>query len=479
MNKPLLVTLAGSVFYAAGADAAELIQSFQVRLLTPITSYRAADAPFRARVVGPARRGDAPGIPPGTIIHGIVHTVKSVGLGLRRERARLDLDFERCELPDGNSFPCKAQLLQVDNAREDVVANNRVRGILAASHANSWFSGVWYRPTGGFLHRSAAGLTGASGVINTRYAPGPAGAAIVITSRLLLFRMPDPEIDFPAGTDLIVRLHAEAALEDGNSGQQQMDSLPDEIAGWLSIQPAAIKQADGSPVADLINVALVGSREQVESAFEAAGWTRADALTPKTFARTYQAYTSMRAYPTSPVSPLYYLERAPDLVMQRGLNSVAKRHHIRLWAANLGGAQLWLGAATHDVGIAFDWKRMAPTHRIDPEIDLERSKILNDLSDTPCADVAESVLRPRLSNQERSAGRRSITDGSLAVVLLRECPSPQPDSVHPKPRRSRSALIFRRVVLETRHYWTRSNLYYWTQRGARWTFSSLKSRMER
>ncbi len=471
--------MAASVFYAAGANATELVRSFQVRLLTPITTYGSANTPFRARVIGPALRDDAPGIPPGTIVHGIVRRVKSVGLGLRRERAGLDLDFERCELPDGNDFPCKAQLLKVDNAREEVIANNRVRGILAASHANSWFSGVWYRPTGGFLHRSAAGLTGASGVINTRYAPGPAGAAIVITSRLLLFRMPDPEIDFPAGTDLIVRVHAEAAVSDGDPGQQPVDSLPEEIAHWLSVQVAAIKQADGNSVADLINIALVGSREQVENAFKTAGWTQTDALTPRTFARTYRAYTSMSAYPTSPVSPLYYLDRAPDLVMQKGLNSVAKRHHIRMWATNLGGAQLWLGAATHDVGIAFDWKRMAITHRIDPEIDLERSKVLNDLIDTACADVAETVIRPHLTSQERKGGRHALTDGSLAVVLLRECSSPQPHSVHRKPQLSKTALISRRVVLETRHYWTRSNLYYWTQRGARWTFSSLKSRMEK
>jgi hypothetical protein len=464
-----LVLLSPIVALANGDKSA-----LQVRLLTPITSYSRSGQAFQAVVIGPVLRGGLAALPTDSTLHGTIRRVRGVGLGFRRERASLDIHFERCELPDGTDLRCEAELETVDNAREEVLANNRVRGVLAASNANSWFSGVWYRPPPGFVHRSATGLTGASGIINARYATGPVGAAAVIASRLLLFRMPEPEIEFPAGTDMLVRVRANA-YKNHTSPERNGGGLPEEISHWLKLQPAEINQPNGKPVADLINVALVGSREQVEAAFHGSGWTKADALTPKTFARTYGAYSSMRAYPGSPVSPLLYLGRAPDLVMQRTFNSVAKRHHVRLWSVDLGGGELWLGAATHDTGVTFDWRRMAVTHRIDPAIDVERSKLLNDLTYTGCAVATEPVLRPDLAQQDAKSGR-AVTDGSLAIVLVRPCSSAVSGPVGQKRRQSTAALIGRRVVLETRHYWTRSNLYYWTQRAARWTFSSSKPR---
>jgi hypothetical protein len=472
VNRASVSLIAVGLLSATHAAADEYDRVLQIRLLTPITSYGERGAAFTASVIGPVVRDGSTVLPSGAIIHGTVLNAKAVGLGLRRERAGLDIRFEACQLPDGDRIPCEAELQTIDNAREQVLSNNRVRGVLAASHANSWLNGVWFRPAQGFVHRSAAGLTGASGIINSRYAPGPAGAAVVITSRLLLFRLPEPEIELPAGTEMIVRVRGDGP-EIYKEQQQAPLELPDELVHWLSIQPPVITQTDGKPVADLINVVLAGSRAQLEGAFAAAGWTQADALTPRTFARTYRAYASMGAYPSSPVSPLYYLGSLPDLVFQKTFNSVSKRHHIRLWAIDFGGMPVWLGAATHDTGIAFEWNRMTFTHRIDPMIDIERSKVMNDLAYTGCAVPIQRLKRPLLANREATGGR-AVTDGAAAAVVLKDCHARQVAPPTPKPRRSALKLIARRVILETRHYWTRSNAYYWTQRAARWTYSSLK-----
>jgi hypothetical protein len=450
-----------------------------VRLLAPITSYDRAGSAFRAAVIGPVDRDGSPHVPAGTILHGRIRKAKSVGLGLRRERAVIDIEFESCELQDGRTLPCPAELQTIDNAREEVLAENRIRGVLAASYVHSWLSGVWYRPAPALIHRSAAGLTGASGVINTRYAPGPAGAAIVITSRLLLFRMPEPEIELPAGTEMIIRL-SKAGYHQRRSALPPDIEVPASFSEWLSTQPAQMTQSDGTPVTDVINFAFVGSREEVIRAFEASGWMAADALTPRTFARTYAAYTSMRAYRNAPVSSIYYADRLPELVFQKAFNSVAKRHHIRLWAADFEGTQVWLAAATHDTSAGFDWRRMSFTHRVDRAIDRERSKVLNDLTYAGCVLVNGLIQRPKLEQPPPADTVQAITDGAAAAVVLQDCTRPEPAAPQlTKRRRSGLALISRRIVLETRNYWTRSNAYYWAQRGLRWTISSLRPNGDR
>jgi hypothetical protein len=46
------------------------------------------------------------------------------------------------------------------------------------------------------------------------------------------------------------------------------------------------------------------------------------------------------------------------------------------------GAPIWVGAATHDVAIQIQMKRLRITHRIDPEVDAERDFIAANLADT-------------------------------------------------------------------------------------------------
>ena len=84
----------------------------------------------------------------------------------------------------------------------------------------------------------------------------------------------------------------------------------------------------------------------------------------------------------------------PAYRRKRTLNTVAKRHHVRIWPASFPGTQLWLGAATHDTAIVLDSKRMSLTHRIDPLVDRERSTVVNDLSSAGCVAGVGLVKRP-------------------------------------------------------------------------------------
>jgi hypothetical protein len=154
------------------------------------------------------------------------------------------------------------------------------------------------------------------------------------------------------------------------------------------------------------------------------------------------------------------------------LNTITKRHHIRIWrAGEFEGSEVWLGAATHDAGVGFHSESLTITHKIDPQTDREREKIVTDIGFTGCAESVSSVDRPNEAEpaSDHASGRDTLTDGRLAVIWLGPCSRPpasnDPPELLPGTKTKRLA---RRFVLETRQYLLRDNLYYWAFRAALW-----------
>src|SRR5262245_15255180 len=86
-----------------------------IRLETYLSSLGSpAGTPLRAVVIGPVEVGSRVLIPQGSLVYGTVRRSISVGWGLRRERASMDLEFREYELPDGRRFPLQASLRSVD-----------------------------------------------------------------------------------------------------------------------------------------------------------------------------------------------------------------------------------------------------------------------------------------------------------------------------------------------------------------------------
>lgn len=163
----------------------------------------------------------------------------------------------------------------------------------------------------------------------------------------------------------------------------------------------------------------MGSPAQVEGAFAEAGWTRARAMGMGARFRGLEALVARRAYKPAAVSRHELAGRPPDLVFEKQNNTIAKRHHVRIWQYPGGpaGETLWVGAATHDVAIVFDRRDHGFTHRIDPRIDGEREKIVNDLQLTGHVAAVSLVDRPEAP--PLAAGAAIETDGRVAVVVLR------------------------------------------------------------
>jgi len=438
---------------------AAVTQEMQLRLLTPLASYSKPGTPFEAVVTGPAADTERGIVPRGTLIRGVVRRAHTVKFGVRRERASLELSFEACQTPNGEPLACELKLVAVDNARETVREGNRIRGILAANHAQSLLNGVWLRPAPRLIRRPVSGLYGAAGMVY-RLAPNPIGMGSVITARLLLLRLPDSEIELPTGAGLIARMSVEPPAAIETHSAPLTDPLEVDLADWLRAAPVEIFRPDGAREADVINLAFLATREQLEQTFAAAGWVTADEMSSKTRARSYRSVTKMTAYARAPVSPLLYQKRPPDLVFQKSLNTISKRHHIRIWRAEEAGVDLWLAAATHDTSIVFDWSRMSITHRIDPYLDKERATVVNDLVATGCATRVTNIDRPHRA-------RKQSTDGALMAIDLKHCDTKAPEIRYvARPKKNLATAGVRRVVLETRHYFWRANAYHWGFRGA-------------
>ncbi|MBI5086566.1 MAG: LssY C-terminal domain-containing protein [Acidobacteria bacterium] len=476
----MIARLAAVVLVCAALRATDARPGYyHARLITPVASYSKAGTQLEARILGPVRSNRTDSIPRGAIIHGKVRSAQSIGLGFKRERASLELEFERCELPGGVDLPCEASLVQVDNARENTNKTGMIRGILAASHPYSWLNGIWYRPLPALFEKSPMGLIGAGGMLHAKMASNPIAAVGIVGSRLLLYRLPEPEIELPSGTDLVLRIEADTAGVTPDQQGENPDSFDQALLDELRAQPAETAMADRTAADDIVNMAFLGTKECLIRAFKAAGWTAAEPLNARTFSRTYKAVISMHTYVSAPVSALYYEDRLPELVFQKSFNTLAKRHHIRLWPVEIAGRTVWLGAATHDVAITFDWGRMNVTHRIDRHIDRERSKVLNDLMEPHGVSAWALVARQDRALHTSDKGP-VVTDGSLAVVAIQPCDTVEvAQQPLKKPRRARPLLMARRVVLETRYYITRGNVYYWAYRGIRWGFTpKYRARMD-
>ena len=173
-----------------------------------------------------------------------------------------------------------------------------------------------------------------------------------------------------------------------------------------------------------VSLIFVGTREQVDSAFAAAGWSEADPVNIHTILRLYSAGLHHQAYPSAPVTPAFLAGRPQDLAFELAVDagSVSKRHHTRIWASGFAladGTPIWVGTASLDDRVEIKFPSILPNHHIAPAIDRERDFILSSLRATGAV-VRETRLQavlPELGTN--AAGDPFFTYGVAVVMYLR------------------------------------------------------------
>ena len=179
----------------------------------------------------------------------------------------------------------------------------------------------------------------------------------------------------------------------------------------------------GAP-GDPVNLVLVGSRAELCAAFRAAGWSVADPITARSSLRIGVSVALNRPYPNAPVSDLYLFGRTQDLAFELSVGPSARsRHHVRFWEADFVPARaVWVGSGTFDLRVGRSPATGRLTHRIAPDVDVEREIILAALGQAGWLSTVFKQPGRGSTVGRNGEGDCYYTDGAVAVGLLANRP---------------------------------------------------------
>jgi len=423
-------------------------KSFWIRLLDPVASYSSKPGtPIRALLIQSPDCDGASVFPAGLEVDGQVTAARRVGLGFKHDTAYLEIVFDRITTADGSVLPIASQVVEVDNARE-TVRNGKIRGVRATNTPQG-------RITSGLIHLPTFDPYSDMGLIVYR----------------MFTVLPEPEIYLPPGTDLRLQLNVSLFVGDQPTFPRasfQMDEYErGEVETLLQKNTARTYTPKGKE-ADLVNVLLVGSREEVESAFRAAGWVNNDQNSPHSVLRQFKAFLTLSNYPTAPVSTQYLNGDAQDLTWQKSFNSYGKRDHVRLWEepTTVEGQDAWLGAYVRETSAALSVTNRKFIHHVDRNLDDGVNMLVRDLALAGCVQSVRLLPRPQLpATMVNATGDEMHTDGELTVVQLAKCDAPPVQYTRANPLipirpHSRFARYLRTQVLVYKSDVVRGNIIY-------------------
>ncbi len=393
---PLLLAAPASQQVPAGTTV-------EVRLTTEVSSDQPSGQKVAAVVLAPVYVGSTVVIPAGTEVTGKTADAAPYKDGSDpggEKAAALRLNFDRIQDGHGQSKGISCVLTGVENAREEVDASS---GLISGIKTSGTYAGQLDRgldKLGGKYSELAQVLTGVKGAF---------------------LKKVDPSIDYKPGVDVELKLtkNLDWTPNPGTvptPGPISPAAELETLVTSLPFRTVALKPPDPS---DMTNLMFIGTADQVSTAFKNAGWIAANALSQNSKMETARAIIEDRGYSEAPMSILTLEGRPPDLALQKQNNTFAMRHHIRIWQRpqQFNGKTVWVAAATHDTSITYSQTSKSFTHGIDPHIDAERAKVVNDLVFTGTVHGVALVDRPNIPKDASNAtGDKLITDGKMAVL---------------------------------------------------------------
>jgi hypothetical protein len=205
---------------------------------------------------------------------------------------------------------------------------------------------------------------------------------------------------------------------------KQVTSLPGVDNSLFSRIPRRIADKTGNP-GDMVNFLVLGSEAALQRAFTTAGWVKVDADAKDSVLHGLIESLSKESYLTMPMSQLYLFGRPQDYGWAHAepISVVASRNHLRLWRApfTVNGETLWVGAATHDIGFERDQRNNGLTHKIDPDIDLERAYVEKTLLSTGLvAEVTHFLPDHPMQEAKTATGGTFHSNGQVLILRLSE-----------------------------------------------------------
>jgi hypothetical protein len=331
-------------------------------------------------------------------------TVKQAKAAADKVPALLQLVFS--EISDGAArAQISAVVISLDNARETVDDKGTITGIA---------------PGDTFSARLDQGI---AKLQNNDRLSALAGL-IQGTKEALNIQEANPNIDYDAGAEITLRVTQPFEWSGTNQGAaSRLQPFADEAAlsDLVNRQPFRTVAANPPRPSDMTNIMFIATEQELRTAFEKAGWSTAAQLNAQSRLETARALIEARGYKEGPMSILLLDGHAPDIAYQKGNNTFAQRHHLRIFRrpGTFAGKPVWVCSSTHDIGIDFSDRDRTFIHKIDPQIDHERAKVVNDLLFTGAIRSIALVERPDIPHNATNATGDSLqTDGSMAVLLF-------------------------------------------------------------
>ena len=133
----------------------------------------------------------------------------------------------------------------------------------------------------------------------------------------------------------------------------------------------------------MINFMFIAKEDDLQSVFARAGWVQVDKMKATLF---WHLAWQREHYVKLPMETLYVFGRPQDhsYALPDPAAMLTRRHHLRIWKTDyeVNDTPVWVGAATHDVAIEFEKRKLWMIHRIDPDVDAERDFIAGNLTET-------------------------------------------------------------------------------------------------
>ncbi len=207
---------------------------------------------------------------------------------------------------------------------------------------------------------------------------------------------------------------------------RQVNSIPGIDNHLFSKIPRRVGDKEGN-AGDMVNFLIIGSDDAMQRVFTNAGWVKVDADVKGTVLHGILGSLSKESYLTMPMSELYLFGRAQDYGWAHAepISVVRSRNHLRIWKApfQVSGETLWVGAATHDIGFERDQRNNGITHKIDPDIDLERDYLEKTLSSTGLVtDITHFVPDNPMKEAKTATGGTFHSNGQVLILKLDESP---------------------------------------------------------
>ena len=229
-----------------------------------------------------------------------------------------------------------------------------------------------------------------------------------------------------SGTGTYV-VHVEIYAPEGGKARvvaKQVSSMPGIDNNLFAKIPRRVRDKQGNP-GDMVNFLILGSQTAMENVFNAAGWVKVDPDVRDTILHGIIESISKESYLTMPMSQLYLFGRPQDYGWARAepISVVKTRNHLRIWKApfQVNGETLWVGAATHDTGFERDQRNNGVTHKIDPDIDLERDYVEKTLESTGLVtEISHFLPENPLKEAKTATGGSFHSNGQVLILKVAE-----------------------------------------------------------